>query len=369
MPKKPRISLGLTRTYVFVTVVALVALTWFAARDGGRARVLGATWWDALTAFGTVLAVLVALGLALYEAQRARRAEQELEGDRRERENLARIAVASLVTGVIESSYNASEDGTHYLRQSDLVLSNASTEPVFNVHLVVGKGEPPAPVGPLSAPYLIPVLPAQSTRSWDVSTGVLATANLYATIGVYPTVEVFFTDARGVRWHRHFDGDLTEAKVEKGPIFGNGPEGERQMGDLANLFNPLVTALSFLSEMTGTEKPTARQIAPYLAPNAKGWTGLTDNDLAMKAERLRTQNLAAHVWYPARQVAWMRLLPDAVVQGSYDAGKTETVEVDIMTLVFLPNIGWRVFSVGAGLEPERLPFPEGSLTADLWGSP
>jgi hypothetical protein len=202
--------------------------------------VWGADWWDAWQAFGTVGAVAIAMLLALYEGVRARRAEKALTSEREQRLQSDRFATAALVSAWVETQYEPAADGTHYLRRGTLYLANESNEPVFNVHVVVGVGQPVVQIGPLAVPAPLPVV----------------------------------------------------------------------------------------------------------------------SELRALGHELANYGMAAHAWYPAPQVAYVRL----VHEGDQDnvpsvAGYVE-VRAQIITLVFYAGAGWRVFSAGAGAtEPDWIEFP------------
>ncbi|MEE6273334.1 hypothetical protein V2J56_08240 [Georgenia sp. MJ206] len=358
-------------------MLLLVGLGVLAEHQGGaRLRLLGATWWDALTAVGTVLAVFSAVCVAVYEGFRARRSDQSLRRNLEEqaqRERIAqteqeareRIAVASLVAGVVEQTYEVSEDRSHYVRQVILALINESPEPVFDLAVVVAKSHPPIPVGPLAVPASIPVLPSQTRRSWDISFGIVASGDRHPVLGTYPTVEVLFTDSKGVRWERSYDGSLVEFEVKDGLSYHRPESGERQLGELGNHFNPMPTVLAFLHALREDDVGFP-DVEEFVSPTTRSWAAMAPGDYAHMAARLKGHGLAAHAWYPAPRVAWVRTLHDDVVNGTYSE-KITIAPSETLTLCFLPDLGWRVFGVGAALEPDWIPFPAGSLSDDPRG--
>lgn len=324
----------------------------------------GAPWWDALSAIGTVLAVVAALGLAWAEGSRAKRAELALGQERSAAATAARRATASLVAAWAENSYVPSADGSHYQRFVRVHLSNASAEPVFDVHLVLGAEVPPVQLGPLSVPTPIPVLAAGHERSWDVTAGFLARSEPYGLVPTDPVARVWFTDANGVRWLRDFDGTLADTE---GPAAGqlfetDADEGARQIGDIESPWNPLNVALLFFHIVTG-EAPTASLIQPLVAPTARAWSSIGDAELASIGGTFREFGLASHVWYPTPRVAYVRLVrEDAQSTAAPAKAGFVGLPMQIMTLVFLADVGWRVFSVGpAATAPDWIEFPKGEL--------
>ncbi len=302
------------------------------------------------------------------ETVRARRAERGLKLERQSRADDARRAVASLVASTVDVNPEPSDDASHYIQRASLQIANQSAEPVFNVRVIVAVSDPPVPIGPLAAPAPIPVLPAGHKRTWDITVGLLAHARLASTLGMHPTTELFFTDSQGERWHRAYDGKLSVASKSKRIEFRDISDGnEAQLGELDNHFNPLPIVLAFLDALTSKgKKPTVEDIAPLLSPTANGWEVLTDAAVAEMGEELSAYGLAAHIWYPAPFVAWARLIRDDDARVPVQTGEFRSVDAKILTLCFLPTIGWRVFGIGP-TAPDWIAFPPGSLTDDPRG--
>ncbi|MGC0252629.1 hypothetical protein [Pseudactinotalea sp. Z1748] len=325
--------------------------------------------WEALSAIGTLLAVLVAVGVAVREGRRANRAERELRDDRARQEEERRRAVAAVVTAIVEERHDPSPDGTHYVRRDRLILTNASGEPVFGVVLGVARGEPPIALGPVFGPRSIPVLPAGSEREWDVSFAMLATQPLYGAIYEPISVELTFVDARGATWRRELDGSLNELGPDyTSPPYASVPDdvGHQQVRDLANPYNPMPIVLAFLTDLD--HERTTAAIEPYLAPTAEGWRGITDAEVREIAEGLAEAGLPSHVWHPAPYVAIVRLLP-----GLGEADPADFVAaggpMTHLTMVFIHSQGWRVFHLGPPIDPDSIPFPPGTLTSSPRGGP
>lgn len=114
----------------------------------------GATWWDALSALGTVGAVVVALTLALAERARARRAEKALVAERADHRASLEENSAGMVSAWVEVTPAPSADGAHYERHAVVHVANESDRPVYNANVCVGIQNEPGrwtPVGPLGA--------------------------------------------------------------------------------------------------------------------------------------------------------------------------------------------------------------------------
>lgn len=86
----------------------------------------GAHWWDALSAIGTVGAVVVALGLACAERKRARRAEKALEAERTDHRASLEENSAAMVSAWVEMTPVPSADGVYYERHAVVHVANES---------------------------------------------------------------------------------------------------------------------------------------------------------------------------------------------------------------------------------------------------
>jgi len=346
----------------FVVSVALAIQSLVAGTLSWLSDFVGeAKWWDTWQAFGTVGATIVALTLGFAGSLQGRKAQAALKTERAERFKAERLATASLVSAWVESGYQYTDDGRQYRRQDTLFIANESNEPVFDVHLLVGTGIPPVQVGPLAAPETIPVLPARSKRSWDISLGMLAHLAPYQ-FPASPVASVDFADSRDVRWKRAFDGRLKEVTLDEPLPHLPESEGQRQVGDL-NFFNPILVAMTFLNILRDKEKPvTSAALSPLFAEYAQGLADIPDAEWQEIAKRLNEHGAAAHVWYPAPQVAYVRLVPSQT--GVYDVKIGEQVEgVEFLTLVFYAGVGWRIFSIGWGAAaPDWILFPPGAIS-------
>lgn len=329
--------------------------------------VWGADWWDAWQAFGTVGAVTIAIFLALFEGFRARRAESALAVERKQRKQSDRISTASLVSAWIETTHVPSADGTHYLRRGTLHLANESNEPVFNVQVVVGVGRPVVQIGPLAVPHSIPVLPSRHHRSWDISLGLLGFGGGLQ-LPSDPVAKICFTDVNDACWDRDFEGKLSEQNTDGNGVESDETEGIRQLGDPSNTFNPLWAALDFLNLIRRQDPPITRaELSPLLAEKAHGWDVLDDTTIQSMGKDLADYGMAAHAWFPAPQVAYVRLIRDEDQSSRSQEAETIEIQAQIITLVFYAGTGWRIFSVGGGVtEPDWIEFPPGTISDDPW---
>lgn len=235
-----------------------------------------AKWWDAWQAFGTVGATAIAVLLAVLGGIRASVAETALARERKAQAKADRLGVASLVSAWVETSYEVSSSGANYVRRGTVYLANESNEPVFDVHVVIGIGRPIVQIGPLAVPAPIPVLPPRRNRSWDISLALLGRSGGMS-LPSDPVARVFFTDSKGVRWERSFDGQLSEQVPDTSAPEPNETEGLKQIGDSSNAFNPIGAALGFMNLISRQEPPvTAAEVAPLLAVNASGWNEFSD---------------------------------------------------------------------------------------------
>ncbi|PZF61251.1 hypothetical protein DEI92_06595 [Curtobacterium sp. MCBD17_034] len=97
-----------------------------------------------------------------------------------------------------------------------------------------------------------------------------------------------------------------------------------------------------------------------VASFAEGWAGA---DWAEIGRQLRPFAPTNFVDYRTEHVAYVKLVGDPGLQGSGVQGPDPILvkEVSFVTLVKEGPLGWRVFGVGAPVQPEDIQFPEGSL--------
>lgn len=323
----------------------------------------GAQWWDVLTAFGTVGAVLVSLGLAVQGSLRARRAEGQLKAERQQRIQDERRSIAGLVSGWAESEYEPSRDGTHFVRSTFVYVANESSEPLYNIEVNISIGSPPVQLGPLSVPFPLPVLPARHRRSWDITQGVLAHSVGVGEVPTEPLVSLEFEDSHGVKWRRGYDGKLEREPPRIAILPPTENEGIKQLGPLESDFNPLKIATAFLAALAQAQ--SVKELAPFISPSASGWKDLTEDQMIETRDALAEFGLASHVWYPVSRIAYVRLVHDDDIE---KLQRGEPGRGQIVTLVLLAGKGWRVFSIGPAVtEPDWIEFPRNDLNRDIRG--
>ena len=330
----------------------------------------GANWWDAAQAIGTTAAVVVALLLAAWESYRHRTTQKELSGLKQKEAERAEIGQAGLVSAWVEHSYQPSRNGTHYSLTAHVYVANESNDPVFDVHVTIGTGDPVVQIGPLSVPMPISVVPPRRTRTWDISLPLMAHSPAVGQLPAEPVARLSFSTPQGKRWHRNFEGKLSQKLAETSTYLQNDPEvGERQLGDLENPYNPMQIALSFFSAATADPPARYQDVAPMLAPTAPGWANFSERWPEI-CEMVEGYGLAAHVVYPAPRIAYVKLVHDDDSKKEVSEAGYITVRALVATLIFLPDIGWRLFSIGAGATaPEWVPFPSNSLLAEVKKDP
>jgi hypothetical protein len=327
---------------------------------------------DWATAVGTAGAVLVALGVAVFEARRARRAEEERDSLIRAGQQEARRATARRVTAWIEESFAPVEDGTHYLHRATAHLLNESDEPVFQLGASVilsspfeGESLHDVILGPLSIPQLIPVLAPKRELIYDLSTPLMAHRDeAQSALTETPRIIVSFTDPNDVRWTREADGRLVESTREPGNLFATDDDegARRQIGGIHAL-NPMAVAMGFLSAIRDEASPLEEsldRVRTFLAPEAEGWRSLDISAIAQLRGQLTDYNLGGHVLYPVPNVAYVRLVGSDSTELMVAQGEGLLISARIMTLILDPEVGWKVFSFGgSGTRPDRIFFNGG----------
>lgn len=308
-----------------------------------------ATWQDTASAVGTLLAVGVALGVAIVEIVRSAKASKK-------REKAERLATAGLVSAWVDEQYLPNTDGSAYIRQVLVNLANGANEPVFRVTASIGVGWETRSIGPLAVPAPIPVLPAHRTLSWDITLPLRAHDDTQS-----PCVEMGFSDSSDRRWLRRFDGSLVETTGTTSRLVDNEDmgraEGQIGRGDIGN---PMAVAISFLN-LLAEDPRDIDVLRMMLAPEAPGWADLDEMALTRLKEDLSDYGLGGYVSYPAPHVAYVKILAPAATHQVVQGGDPVTVQATIITLTYVPERGWRVFSYGRATEADRILFPEGSL--------
>lgn len=317
-------------------------------------------WTDAFQAIGTVGAVVVALGVAGLDNYRNNKFQ-------REQKQTAKIRTAGLVSAWVETEYIPSKTGTRYDKISHLHVSNEGDEPVFNVAVDVAIGHPPKQIGPVSAPVPIPTLSARRERIFDITSGLLA--HELAEGRIYfnePVAKMNFTDRLGKRWHRDYNGILSEIdpkiKQHRSEIEGNVAD---QVGT-DSLLNPLRVAIAFLEAARGQNEDDI-QIARFcLDDQAAGWGNISDQEIKDIFANVANKSIATHVWYRTPRVAYVRIMNETSIPSEVPIHDGTQIEADVLTLVFRGNRGWRIFSIG-GTTPEWIQFSKNETNSPLRG--
>lgn len=289
--------------------------------------------WAALTAFGTVGATVVALYLS-FDAWRQNKA-----------------ATARVVSAWITDDYEPRSDGSSYERTIKMHLANESNEPVFSAtpNVYIGNGQ--VPLGPLSAPSPISVIPPRRELVFDISVPLLAHTDSW-----HPTVSLAFNDPKGRRWRRLPDGTLENVSRKKSRWSDDSATmDERVRGD-DTVLNPMFITEIFLEGLEQNE-PTFEHMQPVLAESAaEDWAEVNWAELQQEVSGYRPTSM---IDYPAPRIARIKLSGDTTLEGRQVQGDGTGIElrdVQFLTLVFEPERGWRVFGIGGALRPDRIYF-------------
>lgn len=182
----------------------------------------------------------------------------------------------------------------------------------------------------------------------------------------HPAAAMAFSDPQGQRWQRSFDGALTRSEPGDAELFASHPaHAEAQAGPMDTLFNPIAMVSFFINAVLG-DSPEDRELARFLTdPAAPGWDEITAAQWDEMAAELHL-GLAAHVYYPAPRVAYVRALTDeaAATRRTGGAGFV-SVPLKIFTLRLLLGQGWRIHTFGEAVRPDMIHFPEGDLDQDV----
>jgi hypothetical protein len=333
---------------VVVAFVIVAAVAGIAARslDIDVTVDARANGWDVLTAIGTLGATAIALWLAVAAWLRGR------------------SSGARLVSAWVTDSYQPTTNGgDHYRRDVVLHVANESDEPVFDAHVIVIVGAVAVPLGSLSAPSPIAVLPPRRELTFDLSTAMRAYEDTWN-----PRATVSFGDRTGRRWIRDEDGTLRRASWRARWVTPKDASHERQMGTLT-LENPMFVALAFLNGLREGDTADPENFNLALAPEANGWAEVDWEKLRQETMDFQPTSM---VDYPAPYVARVKLSGDTTLQGKTvmsDDRVRLTGPIMFLTLVFSPDRGWRVFGVGNTVPPDRILFPEGTFGGGFDGSP
>lgn len=294
--------------------------------------------WTVLTALGTVGATLVAVVLALRAALRDK------------------AVTARVVAAWVTDDYQPHSDGSSYRRTTHVHIANEGDEPVFDARVNVVIGRDQTPIGPLSVPMPISVLPPRRELVFDISTPLLAHTDSWN-----PRALLYFTDPKGRRWVRDSDGGLRDVSREKARWSELGEADEKQLGDTQSVLNPMMIAFAFLAGLRDLGMAW-EEMQVVLDPLASGWSETDWDQLRSELENYQPTSM---VDYPAPRIARIKLSGDVSLEGRRVEGEgLELPDYKFMTLTLTPKLGWRVFSVGSSVPPDAIDFG-GSLREDV----
>lgn len=289
--------------------------------------------WEVLTAIGTVGATLVAVVLAL-------RAWLQ------ERDSAARV-----VSAWITDEYQPRDDGSSYRRSVQLYVANESNQPVFNARVNVHVGRFQTPLGPLSAPAPISVVPPRRELVFDISIPLLGHPDSWN-----PKATLTFTDPKGNHWLRGLDGELRNVSRQRQRWSKRErPADDRQLGDMESVFNPMLVAFAFLACLRDSDI-SPEDLANLVASEAPGWANV---DWAQLRRELEDHQPTSMVDYPAPRIARVKLSADPRLAGKSVEGVGRPLELAVakfMTLTLDPLRGWRVFGMGPSVRPDAIYF-------------
>lgn len=295
--------------------------------------------WNCLESVGTIGATFVALfGFNLKEIREKR------------------WAVAKVVSSWISEENKPNMDGTAYIRTSVIHINNESAEPVYDVTVNTTLDNGKHWLGPLSAPDLIPVLPAHRELQFDITIPMLGHRHVDT-----PQVTCTFVDANGEVWERDIDGKLKDCSKVK-PHWVDQQDDELPVKEVdINSCNPMAVCLVFLNALKSDSHGEA--VKELISPYAEGQNNVDWDELKRKYGKcVPTSN----VRFPAPQVATILLVADESLQGKKVEGVGLTINVSaVVTLTFSRKNGWRIFHIGNRVLPEEIPFPEGALIQGL----
>jgi hypothetical protein len=332
-------------------------------------------WTDILESVTTAGAMAIAIGVAIVEARRANRANNERDALLEEQKLERYRGTAKLVSAWIERGFLPVPDGTTFIPYARAHIINESNDPVFDVQATVylqpdlpDAGHPIA-LGPLSIPRAIPVLPPRRELEFDLTLPLLPYSKEESGARPdLPVIELLFTDPDDVKWAREIDGRLVAREKRMAELIPSDDQerADRQIGRLDSS-NPLAVVFTFLHLIRDenlTESDVMAAIWGILSLYATGWQGVTYQDLMGFRDELAEFSVATNVLYPVPQVAYVKLVltgqPDQLMYST--GGEGLVYQAKFVTLTFSGELGWRIFSYGGlGTEPDRIYFPPETL--------
>ena len=153
-------------------------------------------------------------------------------------------------------------------------LANESDEPVFRVELLCGiqteKG--PIQLGPLSAPPIIPVLPAKREFTYDITMGLLGFGDFAHDSFRGLVARVAFRDGKDKLWQRGFDGKLEKVQRPQPATITEASDdlAFAQASPLDNLYNPRAAVFAF-ADVAANEDVSDLEFGELLSTQASGW--------------------------------------------------------------------------------------------------
>lgn len=292
-------------------------------------------FFNALGALATATSVLISLILALH-AFRAEKTES-----------------ARFISCWITTTYSPNSKGTGYIKTTTLHIANQGHEPAFRANVDVFIGYRRQPVGPLSAPHPINVIPPQQELTFDLTNPLLPFSDTFN-----PQPSLSFSDAKGKRWLREEDGSIQEISEEGHWKHQSGISDELECSnDERIVFNPIIVTLEFLKMLsTLQQETTGRQInnAVKFLYNS---SPLHDSDTLIKAsQNYCNYNSLSMVDYPVPCVAYVKITNDQNLLDKVFSGDRIQINVSIVTLVFNKTQGWRIYSIGVPTDPSAISF-------------
>lgn len=125
----------------------------------------------------------------------------------------------------------------------------------------------------------------------------------------------------------------------------------------------MAVALAFLYAVEAAEVELD-DVRGLLAPEARGWDDFDDETRSELAATLSGYGVGGFVQYPAPHVAYVKVVAEDMADHVVAGGESFPVEATIITLTYMRDQGWRVFSYGAATEPDRILFDTGTLFQD-----
>lgn len=291
--------------------------------------------WSAIGSASTALAFTVSAWVLMLQLKDRRRIDAES------------------VTVWVRDEYTPQPEGT-LKRKVELHVSNAGARPVFDVQVVIGYGfvaKDTVRLGPLAVPP-IPALAPGLHEAWPIDHVLESVPDANVPL----RAEVTYRDAAGRWWTRGFVGDVKRWR-DGGVQSALRPSTDdsyalEQVGPL-HMGNPVAVALAFHAALDDLDEPEGlSQIQALCVPETlEDW-----GDFSNIPPLLENNGVATFPSYPAPGIAYVKF-PETTDALMVASGPT-VVSAQIMTLQLRPELdppGWRVFSIGSPVPPDRVP--------------